>query len=529
MEDRPNVLSDAVRHFCTAARVKVRQSAVKNELEVILKGARATGLTSEEINSLCKVISSNTVGNGIRLAVMKCLLPAQFVPVEAVLTLLSWMNTPDATKNIQGLILRWCTAVYEFTDNVKLLHLVYPMLFFYLKCDTLRKHVCPLLLFLTKKDDVLPFRVSRLMRLRAVIGNDPYLNEILSLYKFYCPHLVSLRLKMTSKVKPLASTYNQWTKYINEIQQQNVGVGEKITMLYQNSLAFWKSQDDIPPPGLRKTKKEKYSDNLPAIIDALDIGSDDKKAIPMNGISSFKELLSVIDRVQLPAQTLIALRYPVVQNLVSCFRNKEYVVRFNYNLRMILYSDFGTETNVIEVKAAQMILSKLIQFSQYLQEGIPVVAEFLAGYLNFEWNGIDFAENIFKIITWTRLMRFEELQQNFLLRLKGLYYSYKVNYKLAVIHCLIELLDNYLYVELERRKKFVQLSQNLINMDDAWTYVYLFVEEQDEYSPLETIIKLMEFIHELIITGIILENCNTRILHAAASFYEMVRFFMLLM
>eukprot|EP00698_Gefionella_okellyi_P002010 TRINITY_DN11897_c0_g1_i1.p1 TRINITY_DN11897_c0_g1~~TRINITY_DN11897_c0_g1_i1.p1 ORF type:complete len:495 (+),score=93.60 TRINITY_DN11897_c0_g1_i1:25-1485(+) len=106
---------------------------------------------------------------------------AEPVPVVCIVKLMGKFGSFSLA--IRLAILKWIVAVLKRVDNQEQLHLLYPMFFHYLGYDNLRPALCQILVYLTRRSDIVPFRHRRLLALNQRCGSDPNILGLLLLYR----------------------------------------------------------------------------------------------------------------------------------------------------------------------------------------------------------------------------------------------------------------------------------------------------------------------------------------------------------
>ena len=85
-------------------------------------------------------------------------------------------------------VLTWLLVIFGHLDGLSQLHPLYAIFFHYLEYETLRPLLCELLYRLTRRVDILPHRIQRLLQLFSRTGcQELPLYGVLVLYKQFCP------------------------------------------------------------------------------------------------------------------------------------------------------------------------------------------------------------------------------------------------------------------------------------------------------------------------------------------------------
>ncbi|CAB4007300.1 centromere I isoform X1, partial [Paramuricea clavata] len=167
---------------------------------VILKDkANEEGLTEEQVTRLVQVGTSKKFTDAVVNQIIKCLIPRDDVTADCVVDLISKMCANKINVNIQVSFLKWLIMVYEWINDKEKVHCLYGMIFLFLDNDALCPYICHLLYSMTRKEDVKPFRLRKLLDLLGKVGQQAHLIGLLSLYKVHAPHVVSVNIPKIKK------------------------------------------------------------------------------------------------------------------------------------------------------------------------------------------------------------------------------------------------------------------------------------------------------------------------------------------
>ncbi|EMP31965.1 Centromere protein I [Chelonia mydas] len=217
-------LEQALTYF---ERVKDYIPLKKNEvlqkhLATVENIALQRGLSPEGLDVLLNVALSGHLADTVNSRILKCLIPASVIAESSVVSAVSWLCVGKCSGSTQLLFLRWLIAMFDFIDHKEKLHALYGFFFCSLQDEKLCPYVCHLLYLLTRRESVKPFRVRRLVDLQAKMGMQPHLQALLSLYKLFCPELVSITLPAKMKTY-FKNSESLWKAAINTIRRRNQG------------------------------------------------------------------------------------------------------------------------------------------------------------------------------------------------------------------------------------------------------------------------------------------------------------------
>lgn len=520
--DENNIFQDTLEYFVNGGKIKKRGNV---ELSLALKTledvSKSKGLSPEDIISLIKVAASGYHGDVISCKLIKCLVPASQFPVRAVELALSFMCTSKPSNKVQATLLRLLIAVYDYIDEKETVQKLGYLLFYFIENTVLTPYICHLLYLLTRKEDVRLYRVRKLLELQTKLGPQPYLIGLLSIYKLYFPNLVSIVIPNTRK-QFFPTRDRQWYNVIKEVQERNqaadtahmkssLELSEKLqaaelSMLHGIPPAKRRKVDPIPVVHSSSSKLTvKLSSRLMAMLE--------EKPLPFVQIQNIETLLKNPDRVELPSQMGAALRSPLLQCFMSYNADPLMTSRFSYWIQDTLCEKllYSTQTPAY-FPEIESILKKLIQFTEFIQEGIPVVDKVLFRYLQI-WNGLDFRQEIFRLVSRCRLYPFSVLNENILEPLRKLFVRTSVFIKCQVMLCLSQLLQNYAMVEIPRYNQ---------KYPEAKPGISVFEDDIGMFDPLTSVIELIGYVDRLASVGLALENDHNILLHFTLSFYELV-------
>ncbi|XP_061170886.1 centromere protein I-like [Saccostrea echinata] len=520
--DKDKGITDAVEYFVKEERIKKRGNVQLSEaLEILERVSKSRGLSADDINALCEVAASGRHGDDISCKLIRCLIPTKEFPDRAVMVAISYICTNIPSSKIQAMLLRLLIAVYDYIDKKETIQKLGYLLFCFIENSILTPYICYLLYLLTRKEDVRLFRVRKLLDLQTKLGPQPYLIGLLSIYKLYFPNLVSIVIPSTKK-HFFPTRDRQWCSIIREVQEGNQNVETshmKLSLELSEKLRAAETTmlQGIPPAKRRKVDPipvvHSSSSNLTVKMSSRLIAMLEEKPVPFVQIPDIETLLRNPDKVELPSQIGAALRSPLLQCFMSYSADPLMTCRFSYWLQDTLCDELLDSTVTSSCfPRIESILEKLIQFTEFIQEGIPAVDQILFRYLQV-WNGMDFRQQVFRLITRCRLYPFSLLNEYVLEPLRKLYIRTSVFIKCQITMCLTQLLRNYVVVEIHRyNQKYPQSKPS----------VSIFEDDVGTFDPLSTIQGLIQFVDRLNCAGLTLENNHILLLHFTLTFSEMV-------
>ncbi|XP_069104812.1 centromere protein I-like isoform X2 [Argopecten irradians] len=496
-------------------------------LELIEETSKTKGLPAEYITILVDAAANTYIPETVCGRLVRSLTPATVVPEQAVINAISHMCTNKPSIKIQTLFLRWILVVYDYIDKKENLHKLYGIIFFFLENQTMMPYVCHLLYLLTQKQDVRLFRVRRLLMIQNKMGAQPYLTGLLAIYQLYYPNMMSVVMPKRARLF-FPSRDKKWEMLIRKVQENNEPLHcesslalshlKSIETNRQTPRAKRRRTDPVPTIHSDTTRET----NIPKeeILTSLE-----QSKVPFVQITDFKSILENVDRIEFPSQIGSVLRSQLGQHMLSYTRDQTATTRFSYWLHATLTNEILENSwNATDTELTKALLVKLIDFTDFLQEGIPAVDHFLSKFLS-TWNGLDFRSEILQLVARCRICSFGELNDTILEPLRKLFCCSSVYFKCQVVHCLTLLVRNYAANEWPRYMEWVQKKQEYAKSGkegEPCCHYTLFQEEREECDPQNTITDLIDYVGQLCITGLRLEANHNLLLFCTVNFLQEV-------
>uniref|UniRef100_A0A6I8QHR0 Centromere protein I n=1 Tax=Xenopus tropicalis TaxID=8364 RepID=A0A6I8QHR0_XENTR len=353
------------------------------------------GIPPDAINVLLNLVLSGNLADSLNARLLKCLIPASEVTQSSIIQAVSLFCAGKCSANTQIMFLRWLITVFDYITCKDILSSFYNFFFCFLNYDNLCPYLCHLLYLLTKKDHVRPFRVRKLMELQNKKGLQPHLLGLLSIYKIFCPELVSLTLP---------SRFKKWNS--NPLPPVHSSIWGKGPVL---------------------------ADNLVS----------NEQTFPIERLQTFPQLLDNIHRLELPAQMGSVLKSPLLLHYVNCIKDDTPFLRLNYWLAFTLHEECawykGNKRSKEEIEA---FLETVANMQQFLQEGLYSTEGFLYKSLP-HWNG-SHQSHILDLISWIPMSPSSEMEELLYKPLAQLFISSSVYFKCSILESLKALLHNWL-------------------------------------------------------------------------------------
>ncbi|XP_071966118.1 centromere protein I-like [Antedon mediterranea] len=487
-------------------------------LENIQKTAKADGLSNDDITSILDVACSARFSDAVNSKLIKSLLPNEKLSEQVILNCISWICTNRPSAEIQVLLSRWMVLVFDVVDGKDKIHSLYGVIFNLIESDLLCPHICHLLYLLTCKEDVMSFRVKKLLNLQKRVGAHPHISGLLSVYKLYRPSWLSVMIPSSQRIYFKKTGARVWEGDMKNAKDRicqsaspAFDVNATCTNLAQKSKR--RRQELIPRPSSSNFVEESGLYNF--------IISESSK-VPVSQIKTFHQLLINLDRLELPSRVGAVLQSPLLQHALSCTKDEDIIQRLSFWLYQTLHEELLDCDDAGNNPRAEHLLQLLINFTEFLQEDIPVSESFLVKYL-YVWNGLDYRPYILQLITRFRIHPFQKLNDLVLEPLRKLFFCSSVYFKCQLIYSLTELLRHYLEVELPKHR--VHRKEKTGDDGDAADKTncdLMFEELLDRELAVDTIQQLVSFVDKICCVGLQQENENSLLLYHVLSFYDLI-------
>ncbi|KAF8930074.1 hypothetical protein BGZ47_000749 [Haplosporangium gracile] len=488
-----------------------RNAGVKGGKPVVLRSitsldpvVRHFGIAPEQLTQILGIVLSSKLDDTTSRKMVKLLLPRQSVPEMCAVNILGALGK-NLSFAIQATLLKWIILVYDILDSRTKLQQLYGVAFHYLPYETLRPSLCHLLYYLTRREDVRPFRIRKLLDMQITVGKEPALAGLLHVYKSYFPDLILAPLTLTTQI--IFKCPDQTTAEAIEALQTKWSHRSA-----DQSFGLSGSKDPISRSG----KRQKLS-HVPDAFSIYRKGADDK-ALPLSQITSLESLVTHIDTLALPDQLSSVLTNRLLQHVLCLQPSHSIVDRISYWLGQELMDLwFWSATSDVSRARLANVLSKVVQVTKMIKDLLPVIENFLVPFIRV-WNGIDYQKEVFTLLTFLRPRSYEDLFNHFLKPLQKLFYLMGPVWKGQLILCYTRLVQNWTqfkwkdYLELgkdprlskqgseELRRLFSELSPNV----DYMLSVRSFIKHVDSISGV----------------ALEIENDHIAVQHAVLSFFD---------
>eukprot|EP00762_Andalucia_godoyi_P003338 ANDGO_06620.mRNA.1 Inner centromere protein mis6 len=426
------------------------------EMEVL---APQCGLDAEQIHTLLDIVSSPLLEIPRRIAskiMTHCALPRTFVRSSTVLSLAGRLsgladipkssfqknnlNIPvlqgSISHDFQGTCLKWICSVFDCLDDLDVFHQVYSVLFQFVEFETLRFPLFQLLFRLTRREDVVPHRVRRLVALHERFLHDGPIYALLSLYVQYDRHFSLPPRKGTPVInllKPADRALRERVLGVNSLSKtaQNLPL----------TLAVQRIDDSTAStaPLAKRPKRMGSSDSS-----SFTLPSDASK-IAVDELVSLSELSQFFERVALPLDVSSVLESHMLHHVLRVQPDPMFVKRLSCWLEFTL-EDYCLSRDLSTPKArtdAVAIFDSVVSFSQKFQE-LPHQLEGFLMKLLASWNGHLFLDQICGLIALLKPAPYEDVYPEVLVPLHRKLFDLSSLSKAKVLNALYRMLRYWL-------------------------------------------------------------------------------------
>uniref|UniRef100_A0A3Q3VJJ7 Uncharacterized protein n=1 Tax=Mola mola TaxID=94237 RepID=A0A3Q3VJJ7_MOLML len=471
---------------------------VERNLVVVEKAAYSRGLSPEAVSVMLEFAMSLRMGTTLCARVLKCLIPATVVPQEAVVRAVVWLGVGKIPTSTQVLFIKWVLTMFDMIDAKDQLRAIYGFIFSFVTDENLCPFICHLLYLLTRKESV--------YLLLSPQGRQPFVMHLLSLYKVFCPELVTLSIP--SRMRSGFRNHNSpWKSALIGIQKRN---GSQVAPSISLALT-------VKDKGSSRKRKHGHL-QLPALSSVVNKEAAEpsslRKVVPLMQLHSFTQLLENMHQIELPAQMGSLLGSSLALQYLDCVQDESAFLRLNFWLGYALHEEFlfcgdgGTSQTSEE---ALQFLNRLLSTQHFLQEGFSSSEVFLYKFLSV-WDGSLLRPQILGLLSNIPVVPSSRIGQLLFEPLMQLFLTSSIFFKCGLMECLNNVLLKWL----------------------NWHSVYALEDDWDislnSHTSInmtlsgfkDSVMELVHFVGRLASLGLQLEGCHSLLLSFILDFYETV-------
>uniref|UniRef100_A0A8D3D0F2 Centromere protein I n=1 Tax=Scophthalmus maximus TaxID=52904 RepID=A0A8D3D0F2_SCOMX len=495
-ERRKNEAEDplvlALKYFSDveAGTPVVGNDEFENNLVLVERAAYSKGLSSKAVAVMLEFAMSLRMGTSPCVRVLKCLIPSTVVPQEAVVRAVVWLGVGKIPISTQVLFIKWVLTVFDMIDAKDQLRSIYGFIFSFVTEENLCPFICHLLYLLTRKES----------------GKQPFLLHLLSLYKVFCPELVTL--SVPSRMRSGFRNHNSpWKSALIAVQKRN---GSQVAS--SSSLPFTIKD-------MSSSRKRKHGHlELPVLSSLVNkqaqTESFSRKLVPLVQLHSFTQLLENMHRIELPAQMGSLLGSSLALQYLDCVQDESALLRLNFWLGYALHEEFlfcGDGRASQNSEEALQFLDKLLSTQHFLQEAFSSSEAFLYKFLSV-WDGSLLRPQILSLLSHIPVVPSAQIGRLLFEPLMQLFFTSSLFFKCGLIECLNNMLLKWL----------------------TWHSVYALEDDLDislnSHTSInmtlsgfkDSVMELVHFVGRLASVGLQLEGCHSLLLSFILDFYETV-------
>ncbi|XP_023562642.1 centromere protein I-like isoform X1 [Octodon degus] len=485
-----------------------KDKILEKHLKMVETVAWKNGLAPEAIDVLLNVALGGKFGNAVNTRLLKCMIPTNLISEDSVIKAVSWLCAGKCSGSTKVLFYQWLVAMFDFIDHKEQINLLYGFFFASLQDDALCPYACHLLYLLTKKENVKPFRVRKLLDLQAKMGLQPHLQALLSLYKFFAPTLISVSLPMRKKVY-FKNSKALWNSAVLAVRLRNQSPFSEPLKLTLNPANFnplkrkWNSRSVIPVLNSGSCTKE-WGKKEMSLSECLSCD----RLLPPERLQSFPLLLQNIHCLELPSQMGSVLHSSLLLHYINCVRDESLLLRLYHWLSQTLQEEciWYNVNSYEQRKEFTNLLDTVIRAECFLQEGFYSCEVFVYKSIPL-WDGLCCRSQFLQLMSWIPFSSFSEMKPLLFDHLAQLFFTSTIYFKCSVLQTLKELLQNWLlWLSVDIHKKPVMSSPLETTLG----------------ASMNSVAKLIHYVGWLSTAAMRLESNSPFLLHFILDFYEKV-------
>ena len=184
--------------------------------------AQQHGLTTATLKRLLEVLTSaNALDQITQKALIKVLYPADQIPFDLICIVVSGLGfgSRKASVSNQQLLLKWMIMVHHILEDPSMFSNLYSVFFNLLDMNGLRADLCPLLVKITRRRHVRPFRIQMLQNLSKKVGREPALSKLMQSYDSYAPGILDVK-RSAGQMPESSHPDPEWANQLQRIRER---------------------------------------------------------------------------------------------------------------------------------------------------------------------------------------------------------------------------------------------------------------------------------------------------------------------
>lgn len=325
----------------------------------IAEFAYESGVPQAALERLLKTLTrSNYLDQGTITTLIKNLYPSEQIASKLVTQVVCCLGP---TKNkpspaTQALLLRWLILVYDFIEDRSHLSKLYAVLFNHLDMISLRKPLCHILSFITRRKHVKPFRIQMLMELVGTSGgDDKELVSLLRVFKNYYPDVIvgdpgrkGLFFKHPDR---------EWSIHVRQVQESNL---ERIQGVGSTSF-------QVVHRGLVKRSK------VETIVPDVQTSRVARNRTSLEELRNVDHFIEKLDKIELPNQIISTIADGLAQKYLFLVHPEVADDRLNDWLQAFLsdHLEYAQDFDDEGVEALGYVLALAVNYARYTKVRMP--------------------------------------------------------------------------------------------------------------------------------------------------------------
>ncbi|CEP08174.1 hypothetical protein [Parasitella parasitica] len=442
-----------------------------------------------------KILMKQTLTLGETKALAQCLLPRKNISEDYIVLIIASLSRKDKNVEMTVEMLKWAISVFDMISTKTKIQKLYMVLFHSLCQESVRAPVCHLLYYITKREHVTPYRVRRLTEL---IQNEKSSAEMIGLLMVYQTYDVTITVPHNVR---LVNTFVFKTPF-PDLKNRSINIRRLWNVEYDESIEPRKAEFQLPT----KAKSKKFKSKV--ILEE-----------PVRELSELDITLIAndVERLDLSEQLSTILEDRRLQHALLCKRDDAVIDRVSHWLvqKVMNLALWTNEQDVMKTELHEM-LRKLVKFTRFTKSQLPVIEYFLFEYLK-TWNGFEFEDEIFELITYIKPANYKDFYNLVLMRLYRLFVVSDAKWKAKLILCYTDLLNNWALLNWNRHAKLSEQGESSIDHVTTAFGVLSF-----DVNYFNTIQKLVEHVDRMCVMGLLAEDDHPLLQHAGLTFFELV-------
>ncbi|KAI5290452.1 hypothetical protein KEM54_001514 [Ascosphaera aggregata] len=214
---------------------------------------------------------------------------------------------------IQYLLAHWLVSVYEVLESQAHITRFYSVLFDCLDLLSIRRPICHLLCYLTRRRHVTPARVRILWELiRSTADDEKELSELLRVFKSYYPDIILGDLNIPRRRAVFKPLNSEWFEHTREL------------MAKYNSDSSGNARSSDLARSYKVDRGSRKRSKIEVVIPVLKTAYA-QRAVPssrgLKDLRSVEDFVWNFDRIELPCQVISILRDPSAMRYLQLVEN----------------------------------------------------------------------------------------------------------------------------------------------------------------------------------------------------------------